>query len=77
MSPKIIIIAAIVLVVIGGIAFYALRPAPVAEMPAGTTSGQAAQAAPSSIADDERELSAIPVDDLGKEMRDINAEIAK
>lgn len=76
MSSKIVIVGVILcVVVIGGIMFYALRPVPMVEMP--PAANDPAVVAPSPVADEERELGAIPVGDLGKEMVDINAEIAK
>lgn len=76
MSSKIIGVVVVVIIAVIGIGFYLSRSMLVVELPPAVNE-QAAQTAPPPVADEERELGAIPVDDLGKEMLDINAEIAK
>lgn len=73
--PKILIILVIVIVVGAGVAIY-WWSAPDAYAP--SAPGQSEALAPSSPAPtEEQELGAIPVDDLGAEMQDIDAELAK
>ena len=76
MSSKIIGIVVVVIIAVIGIGFYFSRSLPVAEAPPAVNE-QVGQPAPSPVADEERELGAIPVDDLGKEMQSIDAEIAQ
>ena len=72
MSLSKIVVMVIVVIIIGaGVAAY-LWSTPGAYAPSASD-----QAAPPSAPTEEQELGAIPVDDLGKEMQDIDAELAK
>lgn len=69
---KIIIIAIVVIIAGVGIAAY-LRPTQDAYAPSAPSQ---AVTTPPPAPTEEQELGAIPVDDLGKEMQDIDAELA-
>ncbi len=73
--PKIVVIVIVVILIGAGVAAY-LWSTPGAYAP--SAPGQSEALAPSpSAPSEEQELSAIPVDDLGTEMQDIDAELAK
>ncbi|MFY9463067.1 MAG: hypothetical protein WAP52_02695 [Candidatus Sungiibacteriota bacterium] len=76
---KIVIIAIVVIMVGIGIAAYLSGSMPSVYAPEipNPNQDQVVAPTPSPVSSEEQELGAIPVDDLGKEMQDIDAELAK